>query len=185
MGGQDKGLVELAPQTPMIRYVLDVLAPQVGTVMINANRNLEEYGRLGWPVVTDETGDFQGPLAGIAACLNRCSTPYLLTVPCDGPLLARELAGRLYLSLTDSNADIAAASDGVRLQPVFALMKRTLLSSLLDFLAGGERKIDLWYGRHALAVADFSDRPDTFLTVNTPEDLELLKARMSRDEPRR
>jgi molybdenum cofactor guanylyltransferase len=113
--------------------------------------------------------------------LSRCNTPYLLTVPCDGPLLAHDLAGRLYFALTDSKADIAAASDGTRLQPVFALMKCTLLTSLLAFLAEGERKIDLWYGRHALAVADFSDRPDTFLNINTPEDRELLKARMSRD----
>src|ERR1041385_8160772 len=91
MGGEDKGLMELEPGRPMIAYVVTALQPQAQAVMINANRNIDRYAKYADTVVMDALPDFQGPLAGIAACLKACPTPYLLTVPCDSPLVAPDL----------------------------------------------------------------------------------------------
>src|SRR6202035_798483 len=43
------------------------------------------YQGLGCPVWPDEPADFSGPLAGMLAGLNHCTTRYLATVPCDSP----------------------------------------------------------------------------------------------------
>ncbi|HEY5790029.1 MAG TPA: molybdenum cofactor guanylyltransferase MobA [Gammaproteobacteria bacterium] len=177
MGGTDKGLVELAGR-PMVAHVLEQLAPQVDALLINANRHLERYRELGAPyaagVVSDELADYQGPLAGMACGLAACATPWLVTVPCDNPRLAADLVSRLQQARAEIDAEIAVAQCG-RLQPVFALLPRALLPSLQAYLAAGERKIDRWYDRHRVALADFSDRPELFFNVNTPEERDALE----------
>jgi len=173
MGGVDKGLIEYRGQ-PLIEHVLAALAPQVHTVIINANRNLERYRSYGTDVVSDIVGDFAGPLAGMASGMQSIKTKYMVSVPCDSPLVSMDLVARLYSSLEQDDAEISVAHDGIRMHPVFTLMQRDLLPSILDFLKRGERKIDQWFANHRLAVADFSDQTEMFLNLNRPEDVEML-----------
>lgn len=175
MGGIDKGLVQLAGR-PLIEHVLAAFSPQVDSVIINANRNQERYGAYGHPVAADRQADFQGPLAGMFSCLAQARDGLLATVPCDSPLPAPDLVARLYARLREERAELSVAHNGERLQPVFALMETALAPSLGEFLEGGGRKIDRWFAQHKLAVADFSDQPDSFRNINDPQDLERLEA---------
>ncbi len=188
MGGVDKGLQNFNG-TPLALHSLLRLQMQsgglVGEVMINANRNLAAYEAFGVPVWPDTLGDFPGPLAGFLTALERCETPYLLTVPCDTPLFPFDLAGRLASALTNEEADIAMAAapeeDGqMRTQPVFCLIRTDLLASLAVFVQGGGRKIDTWTGQHKTAVASFdrpSDDPKAFFNANTLAELQALENR--------
>lgn len=175
MGGDDKGLVALAGR-PMIEHVLSRLEHQVHSLIINANRNLDRYAQYGHRVVSDPSDDFSGPLAGMASAMGTANTPYILTAPCDCPVLPKDLAHRLASTLSDANADIAVAHDGERMQPVFALMSVALRPSLEQALAEDERKIDRWYARHTVALADFSDQAQAFRNVNTPQERDALAA---------
>jgi len=170
MGGVDKGLVELAGK-PLARHVLDALAPQVDTVLVSANRNAVEYRKLG-AVVGDGEGEggegYRGPLAGMLGGMKKAATPLALFVPCDAPFLPTDLAARLRAA---GGCDIAVAHDGARLQPVFCLLRTALADSLAQFLAGGGRKIDLWFDRHNVRRVNFSDKPDGFANINSPADL--------------
>ena len=178
MGGRDKGLIEIAGR-PMVEYVIEALSPQVGALLINANRSREHYHRFGFPVVADEFEGFNGPLAGMASCMRVATTAYIATLPCDSPHIPSDLVARLLRRLQENEADISVAHDGKRLQPVFSLIRCALLDSLLDYLNGGERKIDRWFERQATAVVDFSDKPDTFINVNTPEDVARMEATLT------
>ncbi len=171
MGGRDKGLIELAGR-PLVVHVATRLAAQVEQVLINANRNLERYAALGHPVLRDEDPGFQGPLAGMAVLLAHAPSPWLVVVPCDGPLVPPDLVERLWQARERANAEIAVAHDGTRMQPVHCLLPRALLGDLRAFLARGERKIDRWYAEHTVALADFSDVATSFFNINTPEDRE-------------
>lgn len=182
MGGEDKGLVPVAGR-PMIDYVVAALKPQVETIVINANRNLERYAGLGYPVVPDLLEGYCGPLAGMASAMDAVSTAYILTVPCDSPFVPPDLLERLANALHEADAEISVAHNGERMQPVFALLASHLLPSLKDFLNSGERKIDRWYAARRMTLADFSDRPDAFLNLNTPEDIEDVEARLLRVTP--
>ena len=176
--GRDKGLIQVSGR-PMISHVLDALAPQVGQVIINANRNLDEYRAFGLPVVTDASRDFLGPLAGIASGLAAARTEWVAVTPCDSPLLAADCVGRLVSACEDdARTDIAVAHDGERIQPVFALIRRGLLEDLDAYLESGGRKIDRWYGQQRMQLVDFSDNLDTFLNINRGEDRDMLEARM-------
>jgi molybdenum cofactor guanylyltransferase len=169
MGGRDKGLLPFGDQL-LIGHILDAIAPQVATVVINANRHAEDYARFGYPVVADPIDGFQGPLAGFLAGLGQMSTDYLLTLPCDGPYIVPDLAERLSTALNEAGSDIAVAHDGERLQPVYALMHRDVQQSLLQALAAGERKIDRWFPLNRWVTADFGDCPQQFSNFNTPEE---------------
>jgi len=174
MDGKDKGLVELANR-PLIEYVIDAIKPQVETIILNANRNQEQYSQYGYPVISDALLDYQGPLAGFISALKSSTTSHIVTLPCDGPFLPKDLVERLILALTDSEAEIAVAHDGDRMQPVYSLIPTTLINSLSSFLDTGERKIDLWYKQHWVALADFSDCPETFRNINTAEQRDRLQ----------
>lgn len=178
MGGRDKGLVELAGR-PMIEHVIERVEPQVGGIVINANRGLDEYRRYGFPLISDVQDGFQGPLAGMAAALRRCGTDWVMTVPCDSPLLPLDLAARLHRAVETHAADVAVADDGERLHPVFCLLSPRVAGDLESFLAQGQRKIDRWFERVSVVRADFSDEAECFSNVNTGGDLARIEQALS------
>ena len=109
MGGVDKGL-QNHQGMPLALHALRRLQPQVGHLMLNANRNLGAYEAFGVPVWPDATADFPGPLAGMWAGLEHCKTPYLVTVPCDTPHFPVDLVERLGAALHAEGADLAMAA---------------------------------------------------------------------------
>ena len=169
MGGQDKGLLEFDGK-PLVATLIDRLERQALDIVINANRNHSDYQRFGYPVISDQLADYQGPLAGFAVAMAEVSTDFILTLPCDSPLLAENYAQRFIDAYAIQQAPVQVAFDGERLQPVHAMIKVDLLPSLKRFLDSGERKIDRWYAQHEYARVDFSDCIDMFRNINTPED---------------
>lgn len=177
MGGEDKGLIALAGR-PMVEHVLERFRPQVDEVLINANRNPEHYGRYGHRVVADVVGDYSGPLAGMLTAMLAVDQPWLAVVPCDSPLLPRDLVDRLFESIESESAEIAVAHDGNRLQPVIALLSCSLLPDLRAFVDQGGRKIDAWYAQHRMVATDLSDHPEAFANINTPDERLELEQRV-------
>jgi molybdenum cofactor guanylyltransferase len=169
MNGRDKGLLPFGSGL-LVGHVIGKVLPQVGAVLISANRNHDEYRQFGHPVIADPIEGFQGPLAGFLAGLENMQTDYLLTLPCDGPVVIPDLAMRLAQGLSEAGMDIAVAHDGKRLQPVYALLHRRVLPGLREALGNGERKIDRWYPTTRWVTVDFSDVPAQFSNINTPED---------------
>lgn len=180
MDGEDKGLITLHGR-PMIEYIIEALQPQAGRILVNANRNAERYAAFGLPVIADMLGDYFGPLVGMASGMNATDTSFIVTAPCDSPIIPDNLVETLYHALQKNQADISVAHDGVRMQPVFALLRCSLLTSLLEYLHGGGRKIDSWYAQQPLALADFSGLPETFLNLNTPQDKRVLENRLENE----
>jgi len=176
MGGIDKGLQPFRGR-PMVAHVVERFAPQVGELLINANRNLEEYARFGHRVIADEIAGFAGPLAGFERGLAHARGELLVTAPCDSPFLPADLVARLRAALDAQQADLAVAKTGDQAHPVFSLMRRGVHGSLVAFLAGGQRKIDKWYAGLRVAEVAFDDEAQAFLNINTREELASLEPR--------
>ena len=178
MGGVDKGLQSHQGST-LAMHALLRLGPQVGELMINANRNLAAYEAMGVPVWPDALPDYAGPLAGFLAGLEHCETPYMVTVPCDSPLFPLDLVERLAQALESDDAEIAMAAtregDALQVQPVFCLMKTSLMESLIRFTQGGQRKIDRWTALHRCVEVPFDD-PLAFANANTSAELQQLQS---------
>jgi molybdenum cofactor guanylyltransferase len=189
MGGVDKGL-QMLDGRPLVEHALARLAPQVGTLAINANRHLEAYAAFGVPVWADADAEFAGPLAGMLAGLRACRTRWLVTVPCDTPLFPQDLVARLAAATAIEHeppalnvpiaiaATVDAATGAVQPQPVFCLMNAALRDDLAEALATGERKIDRWTARHHAAAVRFDDA-EAFFNANTQGELARLASRVT------
>ena len=189
MGGVDKGLQNFNG-LPLALHTLTRLqmGGGVGSIMLNANRNLAAYESFGVSVWPDVLADYAGPLAGFLTGLERCETSFLVTVPCDTPLLPLDLVTRLAQALEDEDADIAMVSapelgkDGqmtLRAQPVFCLMRVDLMESLVHFTQEGGRKIDAWTALHKTVLVPFDlpdDDPKAFCNANTLTELHELES---------
>ena len=180
MGSVDKGLQLLQGQ-PMVTHVLERLGAQVGSLMLNANRNFENYARFGHPVWPDAMTDFAGPLAGLQVGLLHCATPWLISAPCDSPFLPMNLVQRLRQAQQVDDADVAVPATGEnvdrQVHPVFCLVRQTLLGHLTNFLQSGGRKVDAWYSTLNVAQVVFDDQPGAFSNVNTLEELRAAEDR--------
>jgi molybdenum cofactor guanylyltransferase len=191
MGGVDKGLLPFNGK-PLAVHTLQRLQAQQNApleqIVVNANRNIATYESLHMTVWPDAVPDaFEGPLAGFLTGLQRCSTPYLLTVPCDTPLFPLDLVQRLADAFKQSQADIVMASAPetdaqghtcVRPQPVFCLLRADLAASLAAFMQAEGRKIDAWTAQQRCAQVVFDlpgDNPQAFANANTLTELQALQ----------
>ncbi|HEY0063497.1 MAG TPA: molybdenum cofactor guanylyltransferase MobA [Telluria sp.] len=182
MGHVDKGLQPFRGE-PMAAHVLRRLASQTGAQAINANQHLDVYAQFGVPVWADDLQGFEGPLAGLETGLRRASTDLLVTAPCDSPFLPHDLVARLHQVLRDQLADLVlaetleAGDDGalrVQPQPVFALMRTSVLPHLSSYLAEGGRRMDGWYPRIKVARVRFDDA-NAFRNINTLRELQQFE----------
>lgn len=186
MGGGDKGLLELAGK-PMLRHVIDRLAPQVSTTIINANGDPQRFAAFALPVVADTVEGFVGPLAGVLAGMrwsagNVPDARWIVTAPGDAPLLPRDLVERMMEAVAGREDTIALAQSGGEMHPVIGLWPIALMQDLEEQLKAGVRKVLHWTGRHgAVAVAFPCARfcglsIDPFYNANTPQELGELRA---------
>jgi molybdopterin-guanine dinucleotide biosynthesis protein A len=174
MGGVDKGLQTLDGE-PLVQHALRRIAPQVGSVMISANRHPEVYRGYGVPVLPDADTDYPGPLAGFLAGLIHCRTGWMATVPCDTPRFPENLVATLAAAAGDARAVVAVTEEaGERQrQSVFCLLKADLQADLAAYLAEGGRKIERWLERQGCVDVLFDDA-DAFFNANTIDELRRL-----------
>jgi molybdopterin-guanine dinucleotide biosynthesis protein A len=146
---QDKGLLVWQAHT-LVEHMLQILqkqSPAPQHIYISANRNQTEYQNFGHTVLPDERVRFQGPLAGIESVMTYRAklgvTNPLLVVPCDTPLLPRDLFERLNQSLGPFTlATYAVSPSGMH--PLCCLVKVETLASLTEQLNQNQRRVKDW-----------------------------------------
>lgn len=176
MGGEDKGLLILQGK-PLVAHAIARIRSQVESIVISANRHRQTYMRYGYPVLQDSLDDYQGPLAGLLSALQVMKSPaYFVLCPCDSPALPRDLVTRMREKMDAEGVDIAVAHDGERLQPIFLMVHRNCRESLEQFMQSGERKIAAWFKAEPHVEVDFSDCPQSFTNINTPDELQQFEA---------
>jgi len=177
----DKGWIQ-CNNIPLIIRTIDSLSKQVNKILISANRNIEKYEELNYPVIADLLSNFQGPLAGIYACLNKAETDYCITCPCDSPLLIPN-----YVSLFNQVAEnqpnkLIVAKGKTGLEPMFMLIPTHLQDSLNTYLSQGHRKALTWITDQDPLIIDFTDNPRgllMFSNINTQQDLSFIENLLS------
>jgi molybdopterin-guanine dinucleotide biosynthesis protein A len=177
MGGGDKGLRLLAGR-PILAHVAERAAPQVETLVLNANGDPDRFRNLRLTVVSDDLPGHPGPLAGLLAVLDwaRRHSPdavWVATFPSDAPFFPADLVARLKEAAERTGSPAACAASGGRPHPLFGIWCPSLADPLRRALAEeGLRRAGLWSERAEAVRVDFPDSPfDPFLNVNGPEDL--------------
>lgn len=178
MGGGDKGLRVLGDR-PILKHVIDRLAPQASPMALNANGDATRFDVYGLPVVADSIEGFAGPLAGVLAGLDWAAAQnasHIVTAAADTPFFPTTLVTALTEAATAQAKPIALAKTANGRHPTFGLWPVALREDLRTALEQGTRKVVQWTDRHGTAMAMFDDTPfDPFFNVNTPEDLAHAK----------
>jgi molybdenum cofactor guanylyltransferase len=175
--GVDKGLLHWQG-VEFAQHIAARLRPYTKTLIVNCNRNSERYQGVADKVVSDGDDEFNGPLAGLRALLQASDADYLLVSPCDTPALPENFAEKMLACLEGNPGATIAVDDGDRLHPLHLLIPVSLAESIDDYLNSGERKMIKWLKQNNLICCDFSDQPEGFLNVNSPEEMERLIGRI-------
>ncbi len=169
MGGADKGWA-VHEGRPLIISVVERFAPQVGPLLISANRNVERYAALATVVEDDIAAvngeTFAGPLIGVLSGLRRARTEWVAIVPCDAPRIPHKLVQSLASAASTGGRNAACARVSDQLQPVFALVRTHLADNLEEAIAAGERAMHRWLATLGVVAVDFDDA-QAFVNINS------------------
>ena len=170
MNFQNKGL-QLFHGKLLISYSFDALRPIVDELIINANRDLDEFGKFGVPVISDLVQDFSGALAGVLAAMTFTDANLLIVVPCDAPFITTMQLQHLLDEHKKNNAEITVACTGEQIHSVFLVLNTNLQSSLENYLVQGNHKVRLWFKQHKTHFVDFGENASGFENINTLAEL--------------
>ncbi|WP_294540113.1 molybdenum cofactor guanylyltransferase MobA [uncultured Rhodoblastus sp.] len=168
----------------LIEAVISRARDQCDALAINLHQATPEaakaFAPFGLPLLADALPGHSGPLAGVLAGLDYAAVhglSHVLSLPCDGPFLPRDLAARLAEAASEKRDGLACAASGGRAHPVVALWPTRLRDDLRHALtAEGLRKVGQFQQRYDVAKVEWVFRArDPFFNINTPDD--LLQAR--------
>lgn len=165
VGSVDKGLLEYKNK-PLIEHMINIIAPQVDDIVISANRNTERYEGYTRKVVSDESEDYLGPLAGISAALPHCNHDWVLIVACDTPFLPGDIIDKFLSNKIDSNLYIAESDNHLQL---VLLLNKNLHDSIKQSLLNGQLRLMRWAVSQQPQTVIFQDSA-AFKNLNYDED---------------
>lgn len=174
MGGADKGLLAWQ-ESVFAQHIAQCLRPYVESLLINCNRNADEYARIADVTVNDGIETFEGPLQGLLALLSASTADWMLVCPCDTPRLPACFAERMLAIGMANPGHLVVVNDGQRVHPLHLLVPVALREDLRTYLAEGERRVMHWLRRHPVVECDFSDMQSCFENINSPELLAQLQ----------
>ena len=164
LGGVDKAWLRRGG-VPQVLRLAKRLSDETSSTLVSANRDPARYADVGLTAILDrQTGI--GPIAGLDALANACTTPWLLTVPID----LVDVNDCLLRSLAAAGGDGAFAIDDDGAQPLVALWRvEALRDALSQALAENEIAVQALQARIGMIGVRFAGF--RFGNLNTPGDL--------------
>ena len=167
VGGVDKGLLEYRGK-PLIEHVIEKVSPQVDDIVISANRNIKRYQLYSQKVISDESEQYLGPLAGINAALTHCQHDRVLIVACDIPSLPPDIIYRFLSKQPDTHVHIASTSHQLQL---VMLIHKNLHDSIAHSLEEGQLRLMQWAISQKPEIVEF-ENGSAFKNFNYTDDFD-------------
>lgn len=164
--GRHKALLENDGQT-FLAALASHLAAISSRTLVAGEPEPGLYAGLTLELVHDSVHQL-GPLGGVLSALQACRTPYLFVCPCDTPSDPSRLALSLLSLLKQKKVDIVFCEQGGKAHPLFAVMKRSVVSSLQRYLESGGRKVLDWMQSQKHLCYSVNDDSFSFININTP-----------------
>jgi molybdenum cofactor guanylyltransferase len=182
MEGKDKGLI-LFKGRPLVSYAIDAMKAVCGEMLISANRSFDQYEAMGYPVIKDADSDFRGPLSGVLAGMKAARSEWVLTMPCDMPLVTPDILDSFLKARNQCDSgSLFVGHDGSRFQPLLLLTRCDLAESLDLYLDAGGRRVEDWILSVPNQVVDLSEWGHALMNMNRPEELVIDAPSMESDQ---
>ena len=169
--GQDKANLLLGERT-LLQSVAATLQPLFPEVIVSVRQPRPE---INLPQVCDDPAH-SGPLAGLAAALDRATTPWIFAVACDMPFITPAVIEYLALQRADCQAVVPMV--GGYPQPLAAFYARSCLDVVRDNLnSNGKHSLLALLGKLQVRYVSedemLSVDPQlrSFFDLDTPQDV--------------
>jgi len=179
--GQDKGLLLLAGK-PLIKHILNVLHGIVDEtiIVVSSKVQAKNFAKVTGPnvrIAIDEN-NMQSPLIGAVTGFEKAYGEYSLLLPCDTPLVSRDILLFLLELRTNKNAVVPRWPNGYieplqavyRTKPAVEAAKKTLNAGKADLRSVVNELRAVRY-ISTLVLQQLDPKLRTFFNVNTPLDL--------------
>lgn len=165
LGGVDKAWLMRGAVPQVLRWARR-FPGEHGPVLISANRDPDRYAAHGLIALGDRHPDL-GPIGGLDALAQTCTTPWLLTLPVD-LVGVNDCLVRTLVSKRDADGAFARDDDGV--QPLVALWRvEALRIACAEAISRGETAIHRLQA--TLRMSEVAFTGFRFGNLNTPDDL--------------
>ncbi|HVN51152.1 MAG TPA: molybdenum cofactor guanylyltransferase [Acidimicrobiales bacterium] len=167
--GTDKALLPVGDRA-LVTVAATALRDAGAAEVLAVGGDLGSLGALGLDARPDDDPG-EGPLGGILTALRLASADPVVVLACDMPGIDRATVLALVDALVaDPSADVAAASDGGRVQPLTAAYRTRARPMLAEAFAAGERAVRRALAPMRVVLVDGLTRA-ALADVDRPEDL--------------
>lgn len=183
---EKKGLQQLGGIT-LVERVIKRFQPQVSNIYINTPH--QTYQQYQLPLISDESDSFDGPLAGLTACLEHCKhhhseAKWLAIAPCDAPFLPKDMVQQLLRN--KKQAQVCLFSYQQHLQPTFSLWHVDVLDDVRAAttqhgMIGFKQFLQQWEQAPSI-IEHPKQEVSPFYNINTPEDLSQAETLLDKSE---
>ena len=183
--GEDKSQVRLEG-TLLIDYILSEIKDEFKEILIVSNNKIHFKNSEKISMIADfEKG--QGPLGGVLSAMKWVKQKnkdykWISTFPADTPFFKREILQKYFKEIKIEESRLFFIKSNNTRHNIFGLWSIDLLGELEEDLKKGDRKVELWANKVGVKVIDMKFiNEDPFFNINTKEDLEKAKERLSND----
>ena len=181
--GQDKGLRPFLGR-PLIRRVIDRLAPIADELLITTNRPAD-YAFLNLPLFTDLMAG-RGALGGLYTALACAKHPAVAVAACDMPFASPELFQAAARILQDEQVDVVVPQSPEGFEPLHAVYRReTCIPAIQAAIESDQWRLVAWFEHVRVRpltpeeVKALDPAGLAFSNVNTPEEFAQAEAQAS------
>ena len=183
--GMDKSQVKLADKL-LIDYILSEIIEEFKEILIVANKSIDFQKSNKISVIEDFKKDL-GPLGGVFTAMkwikdNNKDYQWVSTFPTDSPFFKNKILKDFFNEIHPGESKLFFIKSNNTRHNIFGLWSLELMNKLEEDLNKGERKVEVWANSVGVKVINMDfGKDDPFFNINTKEDLEKAKAKISND----
>ena len=184
--GEDKSKIKLGNKT-LLEHVIDKVKKEFSELLIISNSQNYRFTSKRIFLVQDFIKGQLGPLIGVLSAmkwveLNKKNYKWIATFPCDTPFFDIKIIEYLKIKSFETKKKLVFLKSAEKRHNIFGLWSLDLKEILENDIHNNIRKVEIWadkIGSDIININIEKGKFDSFLNINTKDDLEIAKKKLS------
>ena len=183
--GVDKSTTKLGDKT-LIEHTVSKIEKKFSEILIISNNQEIKVDKKNVFVLKDCIQGQLGPLVGVLSAMKWVKTnnkkyDWVATFPCDTPFFDISIIDEVKRFSKKNNKKLYFLKSGEKRHNVFGLWSIQLKDILEEDINNNFRKVEEWANKIGLETININNKKfDSFLNINTQEDLEEAKKNLDK-----
>tara|TARA_B110000014_G_scaffold45121_1_gene29883 strand:- start:304 stop:915 length:612 start_codon:yes stop_codon:yes gene_type:complete len=182
--GEDKSKIKLGNKT-LLEHVIDKVEKEFSELLIISNNQNFSFTSKKIFLVQDFIKGQLGPLIGVLSAmkwieLNKKNYKWIATFPCDTPFFDIKVIEYLKKKSFETKKKLVFLKSAEKRHNIFGLWSLDLKEILENDINNKTRKVEIWADKIGSDIINIEKgKFDSFLNINTKDDLEIAKEKLS------